>query len=237
MGRKRQFDIERALDEAAKVFWAKGYDGTTLTDLTDAMGIAPTSLYFAFESKEALFRRVLTHDTSISLDSMLLPASKLKAQQHAAEEVEAFMIAESAEAVRVYKLIKKPEPWYVDWLTALRLDAWNPLGNVPERIGGYLQQASDQRRLQFSNLLVEAIPEARRAPLVLFRLLPTAVHLTTALAFGDSKAAERIRAEQIKILPSIAYCQQCHGELLAAGKECSTCGNPLWTQQWLCEID
>jgi hypothetical protein len=187
--------------------------------------------------RESLFRRVLAPDTAISLDSMLLPASKLKAQQHAAEEVEAFMIAESAEAARLLKLVNKPEPWYADWLTALRLDAWNPLGNVPERIGEYLQQSSDERRLLFSNLLVAAIPEARRAPLVLFRLLPTAVHLTTAMAFADSKAAEKIRAEQIKILPSIAYCQQCRGELLADGKECSTCGNPLWNQQWLCEID
>ncbi len=187
--------------------------------------------------RESLFRCVLTPDKSLSLDSMLLPASKLKAQQQAAEEVEAFMIAESAEAVRLLELVKTDETWYVDWLTALRLDAWNPLGNVPERIGSYLKQSGDERRLQFSNLLVEAIPETRRAPLVLFRLLPTAVHLTTALAFGDSKAAEKIRAEQIKILPSIAYCQQCHGELLADGKECSTCGNPLWNNQWLSEID
>lgn len=187
--------------------------------------------------RESLFRRVLTPDPSLPLDSMLLPASKLKAQQHAAEEVEAFMIAESAIAARNHKLVSEPQPWYADWLTAMRLDAWNPLGNVPERIAGYLGQSSDERRLLFSNLLVEAIPEARRAPLVLFRLLPTAVHLTTALAFGNTKAAEKIRAEQIKILPSIAYCQQCHGKVLANGTDCSTCGNPLWNQQWLCEID
>ena len=187
--------------------------------------------------REALFRRVLTPDKDIPLDSMLLPVSKLKAQQHAAEEVEAFMIAESAVAVRSLKFVKEPEPWFTDWLTAMRLDAWNPLGNVPERIAGYLAESDDKRRLRFSNLLVESIPEARRAPLVLFRIFPAAVHLATALAFDDSVAAKKIRAEQIKILPSIAYCQECHGGLLSGCNECSTCGNPLWNQQWLCEAD
>ena len=187
--------------------------------------------------RESLFRRVLTRDKSVSLDSMLLPVSKLRAQQHAAEEVEAFMIAESTDAVRSLELVRNSEPWYADWLTAMRLDSWNPLGNVPERVAGYLKESSDERRLRFSNLLVEAIPEARRAPLVLFRLFPTAVHVATALAFDDSTSAKKIRAEQIKILPSIAFCQECHGKLLTVGKECSTCGNPLWNQEWLCEVD
>ena len=187
--------------------------------------------------RESLLRRVLTRDESIPLDSMLLPVSKLKAQQRASEEVEAYMIAESADAVRSLELVRNPKPWYADWLTAMRLDSWNPLGNVPERVAGYLEESSDQRRLRFSNLLVEAIPEARRAPLVLFRLLPTAVHVATALAFDDPTSAKKIRAEQIKILPSIAFCQECRGKLLTAGKECSTCGNPLWNQQWLCDVD
>jgi len=201
------------------------------TEIADRLAKNLTAL------RESLLRRVLTPDKSIPLDSMLLPVSKLKAQQHASEEVEAFMIAESSDAVRLFKLVKKAGPWYVNWLTAMRFDSWNPLGDVPERIAGYLKKSSDERRLQFSNLLVEAIPETRRAPLVLFRLFPTAVHVATALAFGDSKAAGKVRAEQSKILPSIAYCQQCHGKLFTADKECSTCGNPLWNQQWLCEID
>lgn len=187
--------------------------------------------------RELLFRRALTPDPSIPLDSMLLPVSKLKAQQHASEEVEAFMIAESAVAVRTFGLVQKTDSWYVDWLTAMRLDSWNPLGDVPERVAEYLKESDDERRLLFSNLLVEAIPEARRAPLVLLRIFPKAVHVATALAFGDSTSAEKLRAEQIKILPSIAYCKECHGKLLAAGKECATCGNPLWNQQWLCEVD
>ncbi|MDM9628508.1 TetR/AcrR family transcriptional regulator [Rhizobium sp. S152] len=55
MGRPREFDPEEALEVVMRIFWQRGYEATSLNDLTDALKITKTSLYHAFGKKDALF--------------------------------------------------------------------------------------------------------------------------------------------------------------------------------------
>lgn len=60
-GRPREFDREAALAQATRLFWSKGYEATSIADLTKAMGIGSPSLYAAFGSKEGLYAEALRH--------------------------------------------------------------------------------------------------------------------------------------------------------------------------------
>jgi TetR/AcrR family transcriptional repressor of nem operon len=61
VGRPRSFDEDKALEAAAKCFWARGYEATSVRDLSGSMGIAGASIYNAYGGKRALFAAALDH--------------------------------------------------------------------------------------------------------------------------------------------------------------------------------
>jgi len=59
MPRPRSVSEEVALERALLLFWERGYDRTSIADLSAAIGVGPSSIYNAFGSKEAIFRKAL----------------------------------------------------------------------------------------------------------------------------------------------------------------------------------
>jgi TetR/AcrR family transcriptional regulator, transcriptional repressor for nem operon len=81
MARPREFDEQRALTAAMEVFWEKGYEAASLSDLTSRMGIQRPSLYAAFGDKRALFDAALNRYTEMSyafLDGMFERAASAR---------------------------------------------------------------------------------------------------------------------------------------------------------------
>src|SRR5579859_5010639 len=79
-GRPRSFDVDEALDQALEVFRRKSYEGTSISDLTEAMGVERPSLYAAFGDKEQLFRKVLDRYVAQTMDFMQSAAQEKTAR-------------------------------------------------------------------------------------------------------------------------------------------------------------
>ena len=174
---------------------------------------------------------------TVGSDSMLMPVSELKAEQQAEEAIEIYQTAEAAAAAIRRGYVERPGDWFLGWLARLRLDERAAAPEVDQRLRDYFRLPAEQRALALTNALAAVLPEAMKAPLVLFRLAPLAVELVAALAFNDPATAGALRREQLALLPPIGYCQDCHGEVLALGEQCRVCGNPLWKHKFLTALD
>ena len=99
-GRPREFCVDHALAQALRVFWQKGYEGASLNDLTEAMGITRPSLYAAFGNKESLFRKALD----------LYECEKLSYIRNALEQPTARKLAETMLRGAVANVTSSDEP-------------------------------------------------------------------------------------------------------------------------------
>jgi len=59
MARTKDFDEKEVLEKAIQIFWHKGYNGTSMQDLVDGLGISRSSLYDTYTDKHTLFVKAL----------------------------------------------------------------------------------------------------------------------------------------------------------------------------------
>ncbi|RBM07307.1 TetR/AcrR family transcriptional regulator [Streptomyces sp. PT12] len=93
-GRKRTFDEDAALQTAMELFWRQGYEGTSIADICQALGIQPPSLYAAFGSKRDLFEKALdrymSRPTADLREAVERPTAREAALHLLTSRVEAF---------------------------------------------------------------------------------------------------------------------------------------------------
>jgi AcrR family transcriptional regulator len=194
MGRPRTFDCDIALDHAMEVFWRHGYEGATIAQLTDAMGINPPSLYAAFGSKEGLLKAALDR----------------YAKKRAEFMAEALALP-TARAVVERVLLK---------LADMQTDPENPPGcllvagglacgagaeNVPFELAARRAEAEDQLRDRFIRAKAEGDLTTDADPMALARYLSAVIAGMGVLA---SSGATREDLRQIALVSVKAFGEQ-----------------------------
>lgn len=169
---------------------------------------------------------------AVGMDSMLMPVSEFNTQVAAKTEIAVYQIAESQSAAEELDIDTQPDDWFSRWLAKLLLGESIDAESL-DRLAEYHMQPSRERMLAFTDVLARVLPESRRAPLVLFNLYPYSVWIAVAIALGDRVRAAEIRKEQLDLQPALVDCTVCRGQLLATGKQCPECGNPVWKFEWL----
>lgn len=201
---------------------------------TDGASVASQLVYGLNLLRDSFLQRVFFDvERAFGKDSMLIPVSASKTEARLNEEIEVFQIVESAAEVRQSGFSVQSPEWFMQWLGGIRLRDSINAPQVLEKVARQASKDADDRRKSFANHLERILPESAKAPLVLFRLFPVSVRITTCMAFGDTFRAAELRNHQLRLLPYISDCRECHGRLLENGEKCRECGNPVWRFHWL----
>lgn len=180
-GRPRGFDTDDALDRAIEVFWRQGYEGTTLDDLTGAMGINRPSLYAAFGNKEATFRRAVERYSEVDMayvsEALAQPTARAVAEHYLRNNVVAITrpgkpagclsvqggLAGSPEDERIVRFLADSraagERRFAERFRRARSEGDLPPGESPTELARYLSTVS-------AGLAVQAAAGASRRALM-----------------------------------------------------------------------
>jgi AcrR family transcriptional regulator len=180
-GRPRSFDPDEALDRAIEVFWRQGYEGTTLDDLTGAMGINRPSLYAAFGNKEATFRRAVDRYAEVDMayvgEALAQPTARAVAEHYLRSNVAAITqpgkpagclsvqggLAGGPEDQRIVRFLSDSraagERRFVERFRRARAEGDLPPGESPTELARYLSTVS-------AGLAVQAAAGASRRALM-----------------------------------------------------------------------
>jgi AcrR family transcriptional regulator len=183
-GRPRAFDYDVALDSALKVFWSKGYEGASLSDLTKAMGINRPSLYAAFGDKETLFRRAMQRYVSEQdvyiTESLNEPTTKRVAERLLANVIDA---------------ITRPHNPHGCLLVHSALVGGNSISKLQAEVTGLRKEGEAAIRKRMERARAEGDLPSRVRPRVLAKYLATVIN---GLAVQAASGVPRSKLREVK---------------------------------------
>ncbi|HTD40689.1 MAG TPA: TetR/AcrR family transcriptional regulator [Mucilaginibacter sp.] len=94
MARTKDFDEDEVLTKAMNLFWHKGYNGTSMQDLVDGLGISRSSMYDTFGDKHSLFIRALENYKKISINEMKASVDNAPTAKEAIRKMFEYIVTE-----------------------------------------------------------------------------------------------------------------------------------------------
>jgi AcrR family transcriptional regulator len=168
VGRPRSFDKEEALKKAMHVFWEKGYEGTSMADLIESIGMKAPSLYAAFGNKDAIFKEVVQKYLPIVVNGQLATLNNtsdiVEAVQKTLKEcVRLFTSPDNPHTCLIMTAAINASPEHQDHVVSLRAmredyrNAWVKRFEIAEKERQLTGQLSPQQLADFYVTLIQGM--------------------------------------------------------------------------------